>query len=129
MSKIHQEVTFKNTTPAQVYRTLMVAAEHARFTGAPAEIDGAEGGAFACYGGNVHGRNVALVADRRIVQAWRAKSWPEGVYSIARYELTSDGADTRLTFDQDGVPEEAVQHIDGGWHRMYWEPLARHLAS
>jgi activator of HSP90 ATPase len=129
MPTIHQEVTFKNATPAQVYRAFMVAAEHAKFTGAPAEISAEEGGTFACYNGAVHGRNVALVADQRIVQAWRAKGWAEGVYSIARYELTGEGNDTRLTFDQDGVPEASLVHIDAGWHRMYWEPLARHLGA
>lgn len=129
MSKIHQEITFKNTTPARVYRALMASAEHAQFTGAPAEISGDEGGAFTVYNGNVHGRNVALIADQRIVQAWRAKSWADGAYSIARFELAAAGKDTRLTFDQEGVPEDALQHIDAGWHRMYWEPLARHLAA
>lgn len=62
----------------------------------------------------VHGRNVALVPDARIVQAWRIKNWPEGVFSIARFELREEGGTTRLVFDQACIPDAAIEHIDGG---------------
>lgn len=128
MPKIHQEVTFA-ATPAKVYNALMRSAEHARFTGSPAEISPDEGGAFTAHGGFVEGRNVSLVPDARIVQAWRGKDWPEGVYSIARFELRDEGGKTRLVFDQEGVPDAQVEHIDSGWRKMYWEPLRNYLES
>jgi uncharacterized protein YndB with AHSA1/START domain len=128
MPQIRQEVTF-TAPPAKVYRALMDSAEHARFTGAPAEISSDAGGAFSCYGGRVLGRNVEIVPNTRIVQAWRPADWPEGVYSIARFELSSEGGKTRLVFEQDGIPQEAVQHLDGGWARMYWEPLRKYLEA
>ena len=37
-------------------------------------------------------------------------------------------ATTRLIFDQAGIPDAALEHIDGGWKKMYWEPLTRYLA-
>lgn len=126
MSQIHHEVTLPGS-PAAAYAAIMEASRHAEFTGAPAEIDAREGGAFGCYGGHVHGRTIELVPGRRIVQAWRAKTWPEGVYSVLRYELTAEGNATKLVFDQDGVPADAVEHIDAGWHRQYWEKLAIYL--
>ena len=43
-----------------------------RFSGMPAEIDPKVGGAFSMFGGLiVDGVTVELVADKRIVQAWR----------------------------------------------------------
>ena len=126
MPSIHQEVTF-SASPAKVYRALADSAEHAKFTGAPADISPDEGGAFTAHGGHIHGRNVALVPGKRIVQAWRAKGWPEGVYSIVRFELREEAGKTRLVFDQEGVPADAVEHIDSGWKKMYWEPLGRYL--
>jgi uncharacterized protein YndB with AHSA1/START domain len=128
MPKLHQEVTF-SASPAKVYRALMDSAEHARFTGAPAEISAEAGGAFSAYGGKVQGRNVEVVPNTRIVQAWRPADWPEGVYTIARFELRGEGDKTHLVFDQDGIPSEAVAHLDGGWARMYWEPLRKYLES
>jgi uncharacterized protein YndB with AHSA1/START domain len=126
--KLHQEVTFA-ASPAKVYRALMDSGEHARFTGAPAQISGDVGGAFSAYGGKVHGRNVEVVPNTRIVQAWRPADWPEGVYTIARFELRGEGDKTHLVFDQDGIPNEALEHLDGGWARMYWEPLRKYLES
>ena len=102
MPDLHQEVTF-NAPAAKVYRALLDSAQHAAFTGAPAEISSAEGGAFSAHGGMVHGRNVALVPNARIVQAWRIKNWPEDVFSIARFELCEEGDKTRLVFDQEGA--------------------------
>jgi uncharacterized protein YndB with AHSA1/START domain len=124
--KIHHEVTFA-AAPDAVYRALADAAEHARFTGAPAEISGDVGGTFAVYGGHISGRNLALVPGQRIVQAWRAKTWEPDVYSIARFDLRPEGAATRLVFDQEGVPDDVAEHIDGGWKAQYWEKLRAYL--
>ena len=75
----------------------------------------------------ISGRNIELKPNARIVQAWRAGNWPEGVYSVVRFELTGEGAATTLTLDQSGFPEEQREHLDGGWRKMYWEPLQKHL--
>jgi uncharacterized protein YndB with AHSA1/START domain len=128
MSKIHQEVTF-SAPPARVYRALADSAEHAKFTGAPADISAEEGGAFSAHGGHVHGRNVELVPGRRIVQAWRGKDWPAGIFSILRFELIGEGQGTRLVLDQAGFPEGESEHLEGGWQKMYWEPLHKYLGS
>jgi activator of HSP90 ATPase len=126
MPRIHQEVSFA-ASAAKIYSALTDSDVHSRFTGAPAEISSEEGGAFSCYGGRVVGRNLELVTDKRIVQAWRPADWPEGVYTIARFELQSQGQETKLVFDQDGIPDDAVSHLEAGWSRMYWEPLRKFL--
>lgn len=124
---IHQEVVF-NASPDRIYRALMNPAEHSAFTGGPAEISGEAGGEFSCHGGQVVGRNIELVPNQRIVQAWRISAWDEGVYSIVKFELASEGGETRLIMDHAGVPEAHVEHITGGWHARYWEPLREYLA-
>jgi uncharacterized protein YndB with AHSA1/START domain len=126
MSRIHQEVTFA-VPPARVFDALLKSTEHARFTGAPAEISTEAGGAFSVYGGKVHGRNVEVVPGKRLVQAWRSADWAEGVYTVARFEVHADGKGTRLVFDQDGVPEGAGEMLEPGWPKMYWEPLRKYL--
>jgi activator of HSP90 ATPase len=69
-----------------------------------------------------------LVPGQRIVQAWRAANWEEGVYTVVRIELNGDGKTTKLTLDQTGIPEGQGEHLEGGWHKMYWEPLRKYLA-
>ena len=128
-ASIHQEVTFK-ASPQRVYSALTDSAQFQAFTGgAPAQIADAAGGAFSCFGGMIVGRNIELVPNQRIVQAWRAGNWGDGVYSIVRFVFTGNGSETRLAFDQTGFPEEHREHLDAGWHKMYWEPLRRYLAA
>ena len=126
MSQIHQEILFK-VSPDRVYRALTDAEQFAAFTGAPAQIQLEEGGAFLCFGEFVLGRNLFLAPDRLIVQAWRVFNWPEGVYAVVRFELRPERESTRLILDQNGVPDDAVGHVDGGWHHKYWEPLRKYL--
>ena len=128
MPQIHHDLTLP-ATPSQVYRALLDADDFALWTQAPAEIDATQGGAFLCFGDFILGRNIELVPNQRIVQAWRVFNWEEGVYSIAKFELAADGDGTRLSFDQDGVPEDAALHVDGGWKVKYWDPLAAFLAA
>ena len=127
MSSIHQEVTFP-APPSRVYRALVDSKEFAQLTGAPASGHGAEGAAFSGFGGHITGRHVELVPDKRVVQAWRAKTWPEGLYSIVRFELLADGKGTKLVFDHEGFPEDAKEHLAQGWQANYWENIAKHVA-
>jgi activator of HSP90 ATPase len=127
MPSIHHEVTLP-APPSRVYEVLVDSKEFAEVTGAPASGDGAEGAAFSGFGGHVTGRHVELVPGKRVVQAWRAKTWPEGVYSIVRFDLRADGKGTKLVFDHDGFPEGAEEHLSAGWQANYWERMAKHLA-
>jgi len=125
---IHQEVTIK-ASARKVFDALTDAAQFSAFSGgAPAEIDAKPGGGFSCFGGHIIGRNIELVPGKRVVQAWRSAKWDEGVYSIARFELREEGGWTTIVFDQAGFPEQAGPHLEGGWTKMYWEPLKTYLA-
>lgn len=128
MPDIHQEISF-NAAPAEVYKALTDPTAFAEFTGDPARIDPQAGGAFMCFGTFVLGRNVELVENTRIVQAWRVFNWPEGVYSIVRFELIDNGGATTLVMDHTGVPDDQAAHVDMGWGHKYWEPLRAYLES
>jgi activator of HSP90 ATPase len=129
---IRQEIEFK-TNPQRVYDALLDTKQFSAFTGAPAQIDRQAGGAFSCFGGIITGRNIELVPNKRIVQAWRVKLWPEGLYSIVSFELQPDGPKTRVVLTHDGFPPDMREHLngegpEGGWHRQYWEPLRKYLS-
>lgn len=138
---IHQEVTFK-ASRERVYRTLTDAGEFHKvvlLSGAvesgmvkattPTQISTEPGGAFAIFGGFVVGRQIELVPNARIVQAWRPLDWAPGVYSIARFELVEQGPGTRLVFDHTGFPPGQAEHLTQGWQANYWTPLEKVLAT
>ena len=123
---IHQEIDF-NASPSRVYEALLDAKQFSAFTGVPAEIHREAGGAFSAFGGQIVGRNLELVPNRRIVQAWRSNGWPEGSYSIVKFELTEQAGGTRLTMDHRGFPDGQREHLETGWKEHYWDPLAKYL--
>jgi len=43
--------------------------------------------------------------------------------SIVRFELAPSGKGTKLVFDQAGDPADAEAMLEGGWPKMYWEPM------
>jgi activator of HSP90 ATPase len=125
---IRQEVDL-DASPEKVYEALLDQATFAAFSGAKAEIHREVGGAFSLFEGHIVGRNVELVPNRRVVQAWRAVTWPEGVYSIARFELTPSGGGTHVVFEHTGFPEDQRDHLAQGWQEHYWDRLRKHFSS
>ena len=127
-TSLHQEVDFA-ASPERVYVALTSQEQFQAMTNAPAELDARVGGAFALFGGIITGYNLEMVPNQRLVQAWRVGNWPEGMYSIVRFDLSPAGAGAKLLFDHSGITEDMLGHLDGGWHKMYWQPLAKSLAE
>lgn len=120
---IQQDVTI-NATPDAVYEVLTNAEKFSEMSGGrPAEISSNVGGAVSLFGGAISALNIELVPGVRVVQSWRSADWPAGVHSIIRFELSADGAGTKLSFTQAGHPEEAAAHLNEGWNQMYWGPM------
>jgi activator of HSP90 ATPase len=130
---IHQEVVFK-ATRKRVYEGLTEEKKFAQVTdfiikGASTQISPEVGGWFSTFGGVIEGRHVELVPYERIVQAWREKDWPPGLFSIVRFQLEEHGTETKLVFDHTGFPEGASVHLAPGWWSHYWEPLQKYLGG
>ena len=137
---IHQEIVFK-AGRKRVYEALtqakqfdqVVQLSDARKTMMPAnapptQISPEVGGAFSTFGGLIVGRNIELLRDERIVQAWRPAYWKPGVYSIVKFELADSGTGTKLVLDHNGFPDGDGKSLLDGWNKNYWEPLAKFLA-
>jgi activator of HSP90 ATPase len=137
---IHQEPEFA-ASPQRLYAALTDPKKFTRIvelSGAlqamhlpdqPAEIGAEPGGAFALFGGYITGRQLELMPNVRIVQAWRSASWPAGSYSIARFELIEQASGTKIVFDHAGFPKGTAESLAAGWKSHYWEPLAKLLAQ
>jgi activator of HSP90 ATPase len=123
---IHQEIDL-NASPQKVYEALLDSKQFTQFSGRAAEINRELGGAFSLFKGHIIGRNIELVPNQRIVQGWRVVTWPEGAYSIARFELKTQGAGTHIVFDHIGFPQGLHDHLAQGWEENYWSPLKKYF--
>jgi activator of HSP90 ATPase len=121
---IHQEIDFK-ASPAQVYESLLDSKRFTAFSGRAASIERSVGGASSLFAGHIVARNLELVPNRRVVQAWRVVDWPEGAWSIARFELRAQGAGTHVVFDHIGFPQGLHDHLAEGWDENYWSLLKK----
>jgi activator of HSP90 ATPase len=136
---IHQEPVFE-ASPKRVYEALMDAKQFEKaiqlsaavqsgmaLGKEPTQISREAGGPFTLFRGHIVGRQIELVPNERIVQAWRVATWNRGVYSIAKFELMAKGSSTKLVFDHVGFPDGQGQHLAEGWKANYWEPLEKYL--
>ena len=124
---IHQEATF-TVGPERIYELLTNGVKFGDVTGKPGKGGGSEGAYFSLFGDWLEGRQIELVPNERIVQAWRAGGWDPGVYSIAKFELVEQGGGTKIVFDHGAFPKGNGEHLAAGWKMNYWEPLEKFLA-
>jgi activator of HSP90 ATPase len=125
---IHQETDF-SATPGRIYEILLDAKQFSAFTKDTAEVRPEAGAAFKLFGGRIEGRNIELVTNRMIVQAWRPAYWPAGEYSIVRFDLVARGEGTRVVLDHTGFTADKWEGLNEGWSSRYWEPLRKHLSA
>jgi activator of HSP90 ATPase len=125
-TSLHQEVDFK-ATPQRIYEVLLDSKQFAALTGMAAEIDPKAGGAFSMFDGVIVGRNIELIPNQRIVQAWRPKYWSPGVYSLVKFELKPRGSEATVVLDHTGFPEGDFDGLNSGWKPRYWDPLKKFL--
>jgi len=126
---IKQRVKFR-AAPAAIYDLLADSGKHSAVTGRKAAISRKVGGTFSTNGNDVTGVNVDLVPARRIVQAWRHRRFPEGVFSMAAITLTPtrDGG-TELVLTHRGVPKDLIPETEEAWRTRYWARIKAYLAA
>jgi activator of HSP90 ATPase len=138
---IHQQRIFK-ARPQRVYEALTIESQFDKIVQlsgvmksnamakmrSPTKLSPEAGGDFVLFGGYIVGRQIELVPNELIVQAWRAQSWGRGIYSIARFDLSDQGGSTKLVFDHTGFPKGQAEHLASGWQEHYWDPLTKFLA-
>ncbi len=129
MSKIHQEITI-DASPEKIFDLLTISDLFAKCTESKAEIDPSVGGKFSCFDGMITGQTIESVPGERLIQAWRAGNWEEGIYSIVRFELCKKSeTKTLLIFDHTGYPAEHEGHLIQGWNNKYWTPMKEYLCA
>lgn len=124
---IKQKVKFK-APPETIYNLLTDSKKYAELTGKKANIGKTAGSSFSVYNGQATGIIVELVRNKRIVQAWQGHSFPEGIFSMATFNLkkTTDGG-TELILVHRGVPKDMIAFIENGWRKYNWEPIKKYL--
>ena len=94
----------------------------------PTSLSAQVGSSFALFGGFIVGRQIELIPNELIVQAWRVLHWPAGMFSIARFALSDQEGSTKLVFNHAAFPKGQAEELASGWQENYWNPLLKFLA-
>ena len=126
---IHQEATLA-VPPERIYELLTDGAKLSTLVDRRGRGGAAEGAWFSLFGDLLEGRQIELVRDERVVQAWRLTEWEPGVYAIVRFTLTPQGdGSTRVTVDLDAYPARFQDVLaDNCWQELYFGPMARQFS-
>ncbi|XP_011551890.2 activator of 90 kDa heat shock protein ATPase homolog 1 [Plutella xylostella] len=95
------------------------------FTQGHVKMEAEKGGKFALFGGNITGEFKELVPDKKIVQYWRYKQWPEQHFSEVTIDINEKDDHTVVTVKQHLVPSAEVDKTRENWKRYYFESIKR----
>lgn len=126
---IVQDITMP-AKPSEVFQALNNPSRFSQLTGGKkAEIGSEAGSRFSLFDGMITGLLVEAIPNQRLVQVWRAGNWPDGVYSLVSFNFQANDDGTAIHFEQHGHPADAQEHLEAGWHKMYWQPLTAYLTG
>jgi len=123
MKDFKKHYIIKKATTEEVYNALTNPFTLELWTGYPAKIDTQPGSEFSLWEGDIAGRNIEFVPNKKIVQEWYFGDQEE--QSIVTIELFPDkkGVSVRLTHTN--IPDEAYENMIEGWNNFYFENLKR----
>ena len=93
--------------------------------GGPSQMDDKVGTKFQLWGGDIHGKNLEVIKEKKLVQEWFGGDWPKP--SVVTFILKVQDNKTILELEQSNVPDEEVDDIDQGWDDYYLGPLKEML--
>ena len=129
MNTVSQSVTF-SVSPERLFDIFTDSKKHSAATGAKAKVSRKAGAKWSAFGGQIGGRNLAVVPSRLMVQAWRARHWKKSdLDSILIIHFTKSGKGGRVELVHTNLPDHDVNGVSQGWPNYYWKPWKAYLAN
>jgi activator of HSP90 ATPase len=126
---IRQSVRFP-VSPGELFETYLDSKQHSAATGGRAQISRKVGGRFRAWNGQLSGRNLLIVPNRMIVQAWRSVNFkasdPDSIL-ILQFGKTASGGQIDLVHAN--VPPQDHAGVTKGWDKYYWTPWKKYFAG
>lgn len=110
--------TFKiNAETSDVYSALTNPYTIELWSGYPAVMSEESGSEFSLWEGDITGRNLEFVKDKKIVQEWFFGDQSEK--SVVTITLQPDKDDSVVIVEHNNIPDEDFADIAEGWREYY----------
>lgn len=119
--------TFKKTfyidaEPSDVYAALTNPFTIELWSGYPAEISTEPGSEFSMWEGDITGKMIEAIQDKKVVEQWYFGEQSEA--SIVTITIFPKGENSNVTVEQTNIPDEDYDDIAEGWREYYFGAIA-----
>lgn len=110
--------TFRiNAEPSDVYSALTNPYTIELWSGYPAEMSTEPGSEFSLWEGDITGKNIEFIQDKKLVQEWYFGEQSEK--SIVTITIFPDKDNSSVTVEHTNIPDEEFDSIAEGWREYY----------
>ena len=106
-----------DATPEQVFDALVNPEVIQVWSCDEAKMSAEVGGDFMLWGGQMFGKNLEVVKNKKLVQEWCYDQWEAP--SKVTFTLKPKGRKTIVELLHEDVPERSLKSIDEGWDAYY----------
>jgi activator of HSP90 ATPase len=115
--KTFKKVFRINAEPSDVYSALTNPFTIELWSGYKAEMSTEPGSEFSLWEGDITGKNIEFIPDRKVVQLWYFGDRIEE--SIVTISIAPDRENSTVTVEQTNIPDEEFDDIAEGWREYY----------
>jgi activator of HSP90 ATPase len=110
--------TFKiNAEPSDVYSAITNPFTIELWSGYPAQMNTEPESEFSLWEGDITGKNLEFVQDKKVVQEWYFGDQIEK--SIVTITISPDRENSLVTIEQSNIPDDEFNDIADGWREYY----------
>ena len=110
--------TFKiNAEPSDVYSALTNPYTIELWSGYPAQMSTEPGTEFSLWEGDITGKNVGFIQDKKVVQEWYFGDQVEK--SVVTITINSDRENSLVNIEHTNIPDEEFNEIAEGCREYY----------
>ena len=107
-----------NTEPSDIYSAITNPYTIELWSGYPAVMSTEPGSEFSLWEGDITGKNLEFVQDKKIVQEWYFGEQEEK--SIVTITIAADRDNSIVTVDHTNIPDDEFDNIAEGWREYYF---------
>lgn len=107
-----------NAEPADIYSALTNPYTIELWTGYKAIMSEEPGSEFSLWEGDIEGKNLEFIKDKKVVQEWYFGDQPEK--SIATITIRPDNGNSFISVEHTNIPDDEYDDITEGWDEYYF---------
>lgn len=132
-NKTIKQSVLLDCSPKDAFDAWLDSKAHSEMTGGGAKIDPQVNGKFTAWDRYIEGETLEInTKTLTIVQNWREKEdeWPEDYFSKITLKFLKQGPNqTKIEFEQTGIPEIYLEDLKKGWQDFYWKPMQEYFSA